>query len=106
MLGFDYSGEPMKRRQFIALLGASAAAWPRAARAQQGGNARRICLLTAGVGGDDPDAQARNSEFVLALQQLGWTSGRNVRINYFWGLGQSDTIRKHRWNWPASRPTS
>jgi len=55
----------------------------------------RICVLTAGVSADDPDAQARNATFVLALQQLGWTGGRNLRIDYFWGLGQADTIRKH-----------
>jgi ABC-type uncharacterized transport system substrate-binding protein len=85
----------MKRREFITLLGGAAAAWPLAARAQQGENVRRICVLTAGVGADDPDAQARNAAFELALQQLGWTSGRNLRIDYFWGLGQSDTIRKH-----------
>ena len=84
----------MKRRTFIRLLGGGAA-WPLAARAQQGENVRRICVLTAGVGADDPDAQARNAAFELALQQLGWTSGRNLRIDYFWGLGQSDTIRKH-----------
>jgi ABC-type uncharacterized transport system substrate-binding protein len=82
----------MKRRAFLALIGGAAAAWPLPARAQQG---RHICVLTAGVGEDDPDAQARNAEFVLALQQLGWTSARNLRIDYFWGLGQSDTIRKH-----------
>jgi len=97
----------MKRREFITLIGGAAAAWPLAARAQQGENVRRICVLTAGVGADDPDAQARNAAFELALQQLGWTSGRNLRLDYFWGLGQSDTIRKHmRRNWPPSRRTS
>jgi len=84
----------MRRRDFITLLG-GAAAWPLAARAQQRENTRRICVLTAGVGADDPDAQARNAAFAMALQQLGWTSGRNLRIDYFWGLGQADTIRKH-----------
>jgi putative tryptophan/tyrosine transport system substrate-binding protein len=84
----------VRRREFITLLG-GAAAWPLAARAQQGENIRRICVLTAGVGAEDPDAEARNGAFVLALQQLGWTTGRNLRIDYFWGLGQSDTIRKH-----------
>src|SRR5262249_18101484 len=47
-------------------------------------------VLTAGVGADDPDAQAGNAAFVLALQQLGWTSGGNLRIDYFWGSGQDD----------------
>jgi putative ABC transport system substrate-binding protein len=85
----------IKRRAFITLLGAAAAAWPLAAHAQRSENIRRICVLTAGVGADDPDAQARDAAFEVALQQLGWTSGRNLRIDYFWGLGQSDTIRKH-----------
>ncbi len=80
----------MRRRDFITLIGGAAAAWPLAVRAQQGGNIRRICVLTAGVGADDPDAQAGNDAFVLALQQLGWTSGRNLRIDYFWGSGQDD----------------
>jgi putative tryptophan/tyrosine transport system substrate-binding protein len=80
----------MKRREFITLIGGAAAAWPLSAGAQQGENIRRICVLTAGVGADDPDAQAGNDAFVLALQQLGWTSGRNLRIDYFWGSGQDD----------------
>jgi putative ABC transport system substrate-binding protein len=80
----------MKRREFITLIGGAAAAWPLSAGAQQGGNIRRICVLTAGVGADDPDAQAGNDAFVLALQQLGWTSGRNLRIDYFWDSGQDD----------------
>ena len=80
----------MRRRDFITLIGGAAAAWPLAVRAQQGENIRRICVLTAGVGADDPDAQAGNDAFVLALQQLGWTSGRNLRIDYFWGSGQDD----------------
>jgi putative tryptophan/tyrosine transport system substrate-binding protein len=80
----------MKRRKFITLIGGAAAAWPFSAGAQQGENIRRICVLTAGVGADDPDAQAGNDAFVLALQQLGWTSGRNLRIDYFWGSGQDD----------------
>jgi hypothetical protein len=68
----------VRRRDFITLLG-GAAAWPLAVRAQQGENIRRVCVLTAGVGAEDRDAEARNAAFVLALQQLGWTSGRNLR---------------------------
>src|SRR5262249_30272227 len=78
------------RREFITLLGGVAAAWPLSAGARQGENIRRICVLTAGVGAADPDAQAGNAAFVLALQQLGWTSGGNLRIDYFWGSGQDD----------------
>jgi putative tryptophan/tyrosine transport system substrate-binding protein len=84
----------MRRRAFIGLLG-GAAAWPLAARAQQPEKMWRIGVLTAGVAPDDPDAQARKAAFGLALQQLGWADGRNVRIDYLWGLGQVDIIRKH-----------
>ena len=87
----------MKRRQFITLLGGAAAApslsWPRRARAQQPERIRRISLLTGGGGGpDDPDAQANTAAFQQALQQLGWTDGRNVRIEYRWGLGNADNV--------------
>jgi putative ABC transport system substrate-binding protein len=85
----------MKRREFITLLGGAAAAWPLAARAQQAEQVRRISVLTAGAGPDDPDAKERISALVQVLQQLGWADGRNVRIDYHWGLGQADTIRKH-----------
>ena len=83
----------MRRREFIALA-AGAAGWPLAARAQQPERMRRIGLLTAGTAADDPDAQARNVAFLQVMQQLGWAEGRNLRIDYFWGLAQADTIRK------------
>ena len=63
----------MRRRDVIALLG-GAAAWPRAARAQQGERVRRVGVLDT-LGADDPEAQARNGAFVQGLQQLGWTIG-------------------------------
>jgi ABC-type uncharacterized transport system substrate-binding protein len=83
------------RREFITLVGGAAAAWPLAARAEQAEQVRRISVLTAGAGPDDPDAKERISALVQVLQQLGWADGRNVRIDYHWGLGQADTIRKH-----------
>ena len=55
---------------------------------------RRIGVLSAGRA-DDPDARARNAAFVQGLAQLGWTDGRNVRIDYRWGEGNADDIRKH-----------
>jgi putative ABC transport system substrate-binding protein len=69
----------MKRRDFITLLG-SAAAWPLAARAQQGDRVRRIGWL---IGGDenDPEAKLRHSAFMQALADLGWTDGRNLRMD-------------------------
>src|SRR6266498_840234 len=83
----------LKRREFITLLG-GAAAWPLTARAQQGERMRRIGVLTGGPRPDDQDAQANIAAFLEVLQQLGWADGRNMRIDYRWGLGQADTIRK------------
>jgi ABC-type uncharacterized transport system substrate-binding protein len=85
----------MKRREFITLLGGAAAAWPLAARAQQPERMRRIGALNGGSSADDPDGQARLAAYLQQLQQLGWTDGRNVRIDYRWGLGDADNIRKY-----------
>jgi ABC-type uncharacterized transport system substrate-binding protein len=84
----------VRRREFITLLGGAAAAWPLAARAQQGERMRRIGMLTGGPRPDDQDAQANIAAFLEGLKQLGWVDGRNVRIDYRWGLGQADTIRR------------
>jgi len=84
----------VKRREFITLLG-GAAAWPLAARAQQGESMRRIGVLTAGADANDPDVQVRNAVLMQTLQQLGWTEGRNLRVDYRWGEGLPDAIRKH-----------
>jgi putative ABC transport system substrate-binding protein len=73
------------RRTFIAGLG-SAAAWPVVARAQQGDRVRRIGVLSAG-NENDPLAKARISAFTQALADLGWTDGRNVRMDLRWGGG-------------------
>jgi putative ABC transport system substrate-binding protein len=81
----------IRRREFIAGLG-SAAAWPLAARAQQGDRARRIGVLT-GADENDPEWKARISAFTQALANLGWTDGRNVRIDLRWGHGDNDRIR-------------
>ena len=82
----------LRRRQFITLLSAAAAAWPLAARAQQGERMRRIGVLMNTVS-DDAEGQARLAAFHQGLQQLGWTVGHNVRINYRWG---SDDAERHR----------
>src|SRR5205085_6131140 len=70
------------RREFIAALG-GAAAWPLAAHAQQGDRVRRIGVL---MGGDenDPEGKRRYSAFTQALAGLGWTEGRNLRIDFRW----------------------
>jgi putative ABC transport system substrate-binding protein len=81
----------MKRREFITLLG-GAAAWPLAARAQQPQRMRRIGVLMGGVE-SDPLANPNFSAFTRALAGLGWTDGRNLRLDVRWGGGDSDRIR-------------
>jgi len=83
----------MKRRQFISLIG-SAAAWPLAARAQQGERARRIGVLM-NVAADDKEGQARIAAFLQVLQQLGWTDGGNVRIDYRWAAGDAGSFQRY-----------
>ncbi len=73
----------MRRRAFITLLG-GAAAWPLAARAQQPDRIRRIGVLNP-FAENDPEVQANITAFRQVLQKLGWTDGRNVRIDYRWG---------------------
>jgi putative tryptophan/tyrosine transport system substrate-binding protein len=71
----------MKRREFITLLGGAAAAWPLAARAQQGERMRRIGVLM-GVSGDDPETKERIAAFRWGLERRGWLEGRNVHLDY------------------------
>src|SRR6516164_5791599 len=85
--------DQLKRREFISLLGGVAAAWPLAARAQQAGGVRRIGVLM-NLASEDAEGQARLAAFHQGLQQLGWTVGRNVQIDYRWGAGNADRIRK------------
>jgi putative tryptophan/tyrosine transport system substrate-binding protein len=80
----------MRRREFISLLGGAAAAWPLAAGAQQTDRVRRIGVFM-NLAADDPEGQARNTAFVQALQQLGWTEGRNARIDTRWGTDAAST---------------
>jgi putative ABC transport system substrate-binding protein len=81
----------MRRREFIALL--AVAAWPTAVRAQQPERMRRIGVLM-NVGESNPDGQARFAAFLQGLQQLGWTDGRNVRLEVRWGADDADRIRR------------
>ena len=83
----------LKRRQLITLLsGAAAAAWPLAARAQQPERMRRIGILM-NFTSDDPVSQDRLAAFVQGLQELGWTVGRNLQIDYRWGAGNVERYR-------------
>ena len=84
----------MRRREFITLLGGAAATWPLAVRAQQAERMRRIGVLLPAVA-DDPEWQARVGAFLQALALLGWTIGRNVRIDIRWATTNAGEIRRH-----------
>ena len=83
------------RRDFITLLGGATIAWPLAARAQQPDRMRRVGVLM-NLGSDDAEAQARNAAFLQGLQELGWTVGQNVCVEYRCFMGKSD--------WTGPRP--
>src|SRR6266550_3511264 len=87
------TGAPMRRREFITLLGGAAAAWPLPARAQQPSPMKRIGVLM-GIPIDDPQSLPRATAFAQGLQELGWTVGRNVRIDYRWDATDADRARK------------
>ena len=83
----------MNRREFITLFGGTAAAWPLAARTQQGERVRRIGVLMT-LAADDPEGQARVAAFRQGLQQLGWTGGHDVQIETRWATSNIEA-RKH-----------
>ena len=84
----------IRRREFVILLGGSAAtAWPVAARAQQGGRDRRIGVLM-GFAESDPEAQTRLAAFREGLQKLGWTERRNIRIDTRWAGLDVDAMQR------------
>ena len=93
----------MRRREFIALLGGAAAAWPLAARAEPRERMRRIGVLM-NLPADDLEGQARNAAFLQGLQQFGWTVGSNVRIDIRWGGGDANRMRKEAGELVASAP--
>jgi putative ABC transport system substrate-binding protein len=92
----------MKRRSFIALLG-GAAAWPLAARAQQGERMRRIGVFMD-YPAEHPEGQVRNAAFLQGLEELGWTIGRSVQTNYRWGIGDADLMRRYATELVALEP--
>jgi ABC-type uncharacterized transport system substrate-binding protein len=85
----------IRRREFVFTLGGAAAAWPLAAHAQQAEPMRRIGVLISGATADDPEVQDRIRAFLQGLQQLGWTDGRNMRIDIREGAGNPDAARKY-----------
>ena len=92
----------LKRREFMTLLGA-ATAWPLSVRAQQSDRMRQIGVLMAHAG-DDPQVQARIAAFQQALATLGWTDGRNVKIDIRWATTNADELRRHAAELVASAP--
>ena len=93
----------ISRRELIAALGGAAVAWPLTARAQQADGMRRIGVLN-GVAADDPQSQAQQAAFLQGLQQLGWTDGRNVRIDTRWAAGNAADTRKYAMELVALAP--
>jgi putative tryptophan/tyrosine transport system substrate-binding protein len=86
----------MRRRDFVRAIVGSATAWPLTLRAQQSKPkpVRRVAVLMP-QSANDPQAQNRNAAFLQALQQLGWTVGQNVQIDYRWSAGSEDDARKY-----------
>jgi putative ABC transport system substrate-binding protein len=82
------------RRQFISAASGAAVAWPLVARAQQSERIRRIGVLS-GVPADEPETQALYTAFLQGMQQLGWTEGRNLRIDSRWAAGNAADARKY-----------
>ena len=93
----------MNRREFITLLGGAArvAACGAGAAAER---MRRIGVLVGAQRPDDPESQANFAAFLQGLQQLGWDESRNVQIDYRWGLGNADNVRKYAMELAAIAP--
>jgi putative ABC transport system substrate-binding protein len=92
----------MKRREFITMLG-GAAAWPLAARAQQRGTVRRIGVLLS-TSETDQEGQTRVAALQRGLQELGWTEGRNIKIDYRWAAGDPGRARAYAAELVAAKP--
>jgi ABC-type uncharacterized transport system substrate-binding protein len=93
----------MKRREFITLLGGSAAAWPIAGRAQQTERIRRVGVLVS-PSESDREGQARVASFREELQKLGWAEGRNTRIDYRWGALDAESAQRFAKELAALQP--
>jgi putative tryptophan/tyrosine transport system substrate-binding protein len=93
----------MQRREFITLLGGTAAAWPLAGHAQQADQVRRIGVLTVATR-DDLEIKARLAAFLHELQRLGWTEGRNVRIDLRGSAGDPVASRQQATELVALKP--
>jgi putative ABC transport system substrate-binding protein len=80
----------MKRREFLGVVGGAAAVWPLAAHAQPIERARRVGILLGSYTAADQAGQARVKIFLTTLRELGWEDGRNLRIDYRWGGGNTE----------------
>jgi putative tryptophan/tyrosine transport system substrate-binding protein len=94
----------MKRREFIALVGGAAVAWPVTARAQLPDRVRRLGLLLGFADENDPEAQTRITAFGQGLEALGWAEGRNIRIDYRFGGGDAARIQASAGELVSSAP--
>jgi putative ABC transport system substrate-binding protein len=84
----------MQRRDFITLFGGAVVAIPLAAHAQQAERMRRIGVLMT-LAENDPETRVRRAAFLQALQELGWSEGSNLQLDYRWGVGDADRHRKN-----------
>ena len=94
---------PLQRREFITLLGGAVVAWPFAVRAQQTEGVRRIGVLS-GFAENDPEMKARLAALRQGLEGLGWSEGRNIKIDYRWGAGDPGRQRAYAAELVASKP--
>src|SRR5262249_26755824 len=97
------SGATMKRREFVTFLGGAAVFCSGIARAQQPDRLRFIGVLQ-GLAADDPAGEIRFTAFHDELQRLGWTDGRNLRIERRWGEGNADLMRREAIDMVALSP--
>ena len=91
------------RRGFVSAIGGGLV-WPLAARAQRGDQIRRVGLLPTGYRQTDPEGQARVNAFIDSLGTLGWTDGRNVRLETRWPRNEMEEIRAETTALVASAP--
>jgi putative tryptophan/tyrosine transport system substrate-binding protein len=94
----------VNRRRFIKLVGGAAAAWPLAVRAQQREPMRRIGIVVGATAAGDAEGQARIDAFRQAMELLGWTTGRNLQIEYRWGMADPASIRQYAAELVTSAP--
>ena len=94
----------MKPREFVSLLGGAAAAWPLAARAQQGEWVRRVGVLS-NFAESDLEAQSMVEALHQTLQELGWVEGRNLRFDHRWAAAIPPGSRPSRRRWSHCNQT-